>query len=114
MVTEIISAILMVSGALLMLTASIGLIRMPDIYMRMHATTKTSSPGLLLILIAMGFIFTDAGVWLKALLTVIFVFLTVPIASHTISKVAHMMKIRKWENTLRDDFEQDKSKKNQK
>lgn len=109
MIVEIVAVILLIGGSLLMLFASIGLLRMPDIYMRMHATTKSSSLGILFMLIAISLIFPAPGVWLKAMATLIFIFLTVPIASHLIGRVAHNMQIPKWDGTVKDDLEDDES-----
>ena len=110
MVFDIIAIIFVMLGALLMLIASIGIIRMPDIYIRMHATTKSTSLGILFIFVGASLVFAEPGVWIKAILSVIFIFMTVPIATHIIGKVAHIMKIPKWHKTIQDDLEEDESK----
>jgi multicomponent Na+:H+ antiporter subunit G len=109
MIIDLIATFLMISGALLMLIASIGITRMPDIYTRMHTTTKSTSLGILLIFVGMGLVFSGQGVWLKAIIAIVFIFMTVPVASHVIARVAHLMKIQKWEKTVRDDLEDDEN-----
>ncbi len=111
MVVEILIVFLLIAGALFMLLASIGLLRFPDTYTRLHASTKSASLGILLILAGTGLVFGDIGVWLKEMLAVIFIFITVPIASHVIARVAHYMNIPKWKNTVQDDLEKDNLKK---
>lgn len=106
MMSEWITAILLISGACFMLLASIGLIRLPDVYMRMQASTKAPTLGLLLMLIGLCIHFTSFSTIAKAVVTVFFIFLTIPIASLMIAKAAHLMKIPKWKKTQFDDLEQ--------
>ena len=107
MVVEILVVFFLIAGALFMLLASIGLIRFPDTYMRLHASTKSTSLGMLLILFGTGLFFGEMAVWIKEMLTIIFIFLTVPIASHAIARVAHHMNIPMWKNTMQDDLQRD-------
>ncbi len=87
-------AILLLLGSLVMLLAAIGLIRFPDIYTRMHAAGKASSFGLMLLLLAFALYF---NIWLKPLLVIVFIFLTTPIAMYLISRVASRLKIPYWQ-----------------
>lgn len=82
-------------GAFFILVSAIGLIRFSDLFMRMHATTKATSFGLLLLIIGAGIFFHSATVWIKAVLVVVFIYLTAPLASHSI---AQSTKIKKGEN----------------
>ena len=75
-------------GAFFILVSAVGLIRFPDLYTRMHATTKATSFGLLLIIVGASFHFNVPIVWLKALLVIIFMYLTAPLAAHSIAKSA--------------------------
>ena len=84
--TEIITAILFFLGALFILVSAVGLVRFSDLYSRMHATTKATSFGLLLIIIGASLHFNVPIVWLKALLVTIFIYLTAPLAAHSIAK----------------------------
>lgn len=81
-----IAVIFMFLGAFFILVAGIGLLRFNDLYSRMHATTKATSFGLLLIIIGVSLIFNVGVVWLKALLVIIFIYLTAPLAAHSIAK----------------------------
>lgn len=84
----IVTAILFFLGAFFILVSAIGLIRFSDLYTRMHATTKATSFGLLLIIVGASLHFNVPVVWLKALLVIIFIYLTAPLAAHSIAKSA--------------------------
>ncbi|HSH19446.1 MAG TPA: monovalent cation/H(+) antiporter subunit G [Draconibacterium sp.] len=84
--TEIITAILFFLGALFLLVSAVGLVRFSDLYSRMHATTKATSFGLLLMIIGMGIFYHSGIVWLKAALVIFFIYLTAPLASHSIAQ----------------------------
>lgn len=73
-------------GALFLLISAIGLVRFPDLYTRMHATTKATSFGLLLMIVGMGIFFSTGIVWLKAALVIVFIYFTAPLAAHSIAK----------------------------
>jgi multicomponent Na+:H+ antiporter subunit G len=83
---DILSSILILFGTLFILVAAIGLIRFDDIYSRMHATTKATSFGILLLIVGVSIFFNSGIVWLKAMLIVIFIYLTAPLAAHSIAK----------------------------
>jgi multicomponent Na+:H+ antiporter subunit G len=84
--TEIITAILMFLGALFILVSAIGLNRFDDLYSRMHATTKATSFGILLMVLAEAIFFNTGLVWLKAVLVILFIYITAPLASHSIAQ----------------------------
>lgn len=83
---DIIFIILIFLGAAFMLIAAIGLIRFTDLYSRMHATTKATSFGLLLLIIGVSLFFNTGTVWIKALMVIVFIYLTAPLAAHSIAK----------------------------
>ncbi len=84
--TDIIIAILLFLGAAFIFIASLGLIRFKDLYSRMHASTKATSFGILLIIIGVGLFFNTGIIWLKSFLVILFVYLTAPLAAHSIAK----------------------------
>lgn len=83
---EIVLISLMFLGSVFILMAAIGLIRFNDLYSRMHATTKATSFGLLLLIIGVGLFFNTGMVWLKAFMIIVFIYLTAPLAAHSIAK----------------------------
>lgn len=110
MIKEWLSIILLILGALFMLLASIGLLRLPDIYMRMHAVTKAPTLGTLLMFTGLCIQFTDLSTIIKSAVIIFFIFLTIPVATHMIGRAAHLMQVPKWKKTERDDLEETQQK----
>ncbi len=72
-------------GSLCFLIASLGLFRMPDPLSRLHAATKASSLGVLLLGLSAIIRFPTPGVILLALAIIFLIFLTAPMACHAIA-----------------------------
>jgi len=87
--SDFLAAAVLLIGAFFMLVASIGLIRLPDVYSRMHAATKAATFGMLGILLAVILYFQEAAVSTHAILAIFFIFLTVPVAAHLIARAAY-------------------------
>lgn len=83
---KIIISILILLGSFFILVAAIGILRFKDLYGRLHATTKATSFGLLLLLVGVSLFFNIFPVYVKALLIIIFIYLTAPLAAHSITK----------------------------
>lgn len=92
----IISGILLISGALFVLIAAIGVVRMPDIYCRMHAATKAGAFGASLILLALCVAMPSPRVWIQSILIIAFFYLTAPVAAHLIGRVGMIRKLPIW------------------
>jgi multicomponent Na+:H+ antiporter subunit G len=93
---DIVAAIFIVSGAFFFLTATIGLLRFPDFYTRMHATGKGDTLGSLLILFGLALHNGFSLPSLKIILIAVFIFITSPTATHSIAKAALKNKIPLW------------------
>lgn len=91
---EWIVSILLISGSLFMLVAAIGVVKLPDVYMRMHAITKAASLGALLMLVAVFLWHQQWIVAVESLMVMLFVVLTTPIGSYMIARVTHAMEIK--------------------
>jgi multicomponent Na+:H+ antiporter subunit G len=87
-------------GALFVLIAAIGVLRMPDLLLRTAAATKASTFGLGLILLGAALGFASLETVSKAIAIIGFVALTAPIAAHMISRAAYLDKVRLWEKTV--------------
>lgn len=92
-VQDLISAALMSIGAMLLLIAGIGVLRMPDLFLRMSATSKASSLGAGCLLLAVGVSAAEFSVTVRVVAGVAFLFLTTPIASHMIGRAAYLLKV---------------------
>lgn len=84
---EVIGAIFVLLGSFFLLTASIGLLRMPDVFNRIQAGTKASTLGTLLVLLGIGF--THPGWWGRLLIIAVFILITVPVSNHVIARAAY-------------------------
>ena len=88
---ETIGSIIILAGAFFLLSAGVGLLRMPDTYTRIQAGTKASTLGNILVLLGLGFFHPDWA--LKLLVVAYFVLLTNPLSSHALSRAAHAVRI---------------------
>jgi multicomponent Na+:H+ antiporter subunit G len=88
---ELIGAIIALTGAFFLLLASLGLIRMPDVYNRMQAGTKATTLGSILIFLGVG-LFAPLQ-WPRLLVLIVFIFLTNPLSSHALARSAHFQGI---------------------
>lgn len=102
MTTWLIIALLFL-GVALMFLAGLGILRMPDLFTRMHASTKGASLGVAMLMIAAGLFFWDLGVTTKAIITTVFIFLTAPVAAHLLGRAAYSRQIPLWENSIIDE-----------
>ncbi len=94
---------LLVLGSALMFLAGLGILRMPDLFTRMHASTKGASLGVALMLIGSAFYFAELAVVTKALVTTAFIFLTAPVAAHLLGRAAYAKKIPLWDHSVLDE-----------
>jgi multicomponent Na+:H+ antiporter subunit G len=83
--------ILVAMGSFFLLVGTIGLIRLPNVYNRMHATSKAATLGAGAICLAGWAYYFPAGDGLLGLVTVVFLFLTAPTGAHMISRSAQRM-----------------------
>lgn len=101
---ESISHVLLLLGAIFMLLASIGLVRMPDVLMRLHSSTKSATLGVGLIMLGVALVFNDFAIAVRAFAIVIFLFSTAPVAAHMIGRAAYLSGVPLWEGTLSDEM----------
>ena len=102
--SEIVVAVFLIVGSLFMLLGVIGILRMPDLFMRLSATTKAATLGIALILSAAAIYFGTIEVTSKIIATIIFVFLTAPISAHMIGRAAYFNRAQLWKNTVLDEL----------
>ncbi|MDW8098162.1 MAG: monovalent cation/H(+) antiporter subunit G [Anaerolineae bacterium] len=101
---EVISGILILIGAVFSLLAGVGILRMPDLYTRMSATTKVATLGVGSTLLAVTVYFGELDVATRALATIAFVFLTAPVAAHMIGRAAYFTGVPLWKGTVVDEL----------
>lgn len=86
---EVASSVLLVAGVLLAVIAGIGLVRLPDLFSRMHAATKPATLGLVLVLLGALLRVETGGDAAKLLLVGAFTFLTAPVGAHVLGRSAY-------------------------
>lgn len=101
---DIIIAAIATMGTLFVLLAAVGILRMPDTYLRMAVTTKAATLGVGLILIAAAIYFYDFSTTTRVLAIILFILLTAPVGAHLIGKAAYIAGNKLWEGSILDDL----------
>lgn len=101
---DLIVSVIMVLGAAFMLLGGIGILRMPDVFMRISACTKAATLGVSAILLAVAVFFGNISVASRAVATILFVVLTAPVAAHMIGRSAYLARAALWEGTVTDEL----------
>lgn len=84
---EIIGLVILWVGVFFSAVGVLGLMRMPDLYCRLHATGKVSTVGLAGLLVGAAFIMPSGA--LKLLALAVFAILTLPVSTHAIAAAAY-------------------------
>ncbi|WP_116058924.1 monovalent cation/H(+) antiporter subunit G [Cohnella phaseoli] len=94
-------------GVVFCLLGALGLVRMPDVYLRSHAATKSATLGVLCVLAGafLYFALFEGHISAKLLLGILFVFLTSPVAGHLNGRAAYRSGVKLWRRSVRDDWE---------
>lgn len=103
--TDILIYILATLGALFALLAAIGILRMPDTFLRISVTTKAATLGIGLILGASALYFGDFAVSTRVQAIIIFIVLTAPVGAHLIGRTSYFTGNKMWKNSVVDDLE---------
>ncbi|MBD3226509.1 MAG: Na+/H+ antiporter subunit G [Caldithrix sp.] len=101
---EILISIMLVGGSFFILLSAIGILRMPDLYMRISATTKAVTLGVGLISVAAALFFGSIDITSKAVLIVFFLFLTAPVAGHILARAGFYEGAPLWEGSKINEF----------
>lgn len=106
LVVDWIAVALVAGGLFFVLAATGGVLRFPDVYSRLHAASKASTLGVSGILLGTSLHFTAASgvLSVKELLTIVFLFLTSPVAAHMIARTAYLIGIPLTERSVLDEF----------
>jgi len=93
-------------GSLFFLFGTIGLVRMPDLYNRMQASTKTTTLGVLSFLIGIGLM--ELGWFIKLLIIALFVVLTAPVGASALARASYKHGVKLWKNSVVDKYKEGK------
>jgi len=95
-----------VVGVIFTMVTVVGILRLPDVYTRAHAASKSATMGVLSILLGVFFYFwiNEGVVSVQLLLAILFLFITSPIGGHLMSRAAYISGVKPTKLTVRDDF----------
>jgi len=104
MIREIMVSLFLLMGGILSLIAVAGVLRMPDIFTRMHAATKVGTVGVSSITIGLMIHFGSITVISRGILVIAFFLLTAPVAAHMIARAAYRSGVSLWILTRIDEW----------
>ncbi len=104
---DIIGYILIVIGILFEIFGCIGLVRFPDVYNRLQASTKCVTLGTIFLLVGVAIASGSGPIGGKAIVCAVFILITSPTAAHAIAKGAYASGVELWENSVVDKYEQE-------
>lgn len=122
MILNVLTTLALVGGLFFLLVGALGVLRMPDVYLRMIAASKCITLGITGMLLAAVFHFTVIGTTAdpteigrssavaastKAILVILFQFVAGPVGTHMLARAAHIDRVHMWKGTLSDDLKED-------
>lgn len=106
---RVLAAVFILIGATFCTLASIGMVRMPDVFCRMQAAAKAGTLGVGCIMFGamLHFVVLPGGVTVavESILIILFIFLTTPAAAHLIGRAAYISGVKLWKNTTIDELQ---------
>jgi len=91
-------------GVIFILIASIGIVRMPDFFLRLSVTVKATTLGVGFILLSMVIFFGELSVATKALAIVLFLLITSPVGAQLIGRISYVTGAKLWKNSVLDEL----------
>ena len=91
------------TGAVFVLLAAVGIVRMPDLFSRMQASSKAATLGSVCLIIAAAAHFGGSSIWFRAAALGGFLFLTAPIAAHLTARAGFMTGVTLADETIIDE-----------
>jgi multicomponent Na+:H+ antiporter subunit G len=96
LIKDVIIIFFISSGFFFFTTATLGLLRLPDFYARLHATGKGDTLAVFLSLLGFALYYGFSLTGLKIVFIAVFMFLAQPTATHAISRAAYRCGVRPW------------------
>lgn len=114
MVLDLLTVGFLLFGLFFMTVGALGIVRMPDMYHRMHAATKGVTLGIVGMLIAGAFalIMQESASPFRIVtliaLVILFQFVANPVGAHMLAKAGHLDGCPQWDRTLSDELDEDR------
>jgi multicomponent Na+:H+ antiporter subunit G len=102
--SDVIGYMLIMGGILFDIFGCIGLVRFPDVYNRLQASTKCVTLGTILLLAGVAVITGLSATAAKAIICAVFILITSPTAAHAIAKGSYASGVKLWENSVVDKY----------
>ncbi len=100
---DVMTAILWLAGSGFALLAAVGVLRMPDVFTRMQASTKASTLGLGCLLIGAALQMGDFASFIRVVSIGGFLLLTTPVAGHVIARASYYADVPLWVGSVLDE-----------
>jgi multicomponent Na+:H+ antiporter subunit G len=100
---DVMTAVVWLAGSGFALLAAIGVLRMPDVFTRMQASTKASTLGLACLLIGTALQLGDLAAFIRVASIGAFVLITTPVAGHVIARASYFADVPLWTGTVLDE-----------
>ncbi len=104
MMVDIIVGIFAFLGTVFVFFAAVGILRMPDTYLRLAVTTKAATLGIGLLLIAAAIYSYELAITAKVMAIILFILLTAPVSAHLIGRTSYLGGVKLWKNSVMDDL----------
>ena len=106
--SEFLPVLLILIGTVFSFLSAVGLIRLPDVYTRSHAASKSATLGVLFTLVGtfLYFLWEEGYFSIRLFLGIFFVFLTAPVAAHVILRSAYRANVELAEQSVQDDLKE--------
>jgi len=104
---ETIGSALIVVGLVFDFLGCLGLVRFPDLYSRLQASTKCVTVGTCGILLGLFLFKGFSATGVKAILCLLFIILTAPVSAHALARSAYRSGVKPWEGTVIDEYSKD-------
>ena len=104
---DVVTGIVWLAGSVFALLAAVGVLRMPDVFTRMQASTKASTLGLGFLLIGAALQMGDFASLIRVVSIGAFVLLTTPVAGHVIARASYFADVPLWKGTVLDERSRD-------
>ena len=104
---EMLGAIITLIGSIFLLLGGLGILRMPDVYNRMQAGTKSTTLGSILFFAGISIGHYECGCFGKIIILILFVIFTNPISSNSLARAAHFAGVKLTERSVKDDLKVD-------
>ncbi|WAA10018.1 monovalent cation/H(+) antiporter subunit G [Fervidibacillus albus] len=104
-ILDIVVLVFILIGAFFSVVAAIGVVRLPDVYTRNHAASKSATLGVMFILMGTFIHFAaEDHTNTRLILAIVFIFLTSPVGGHLINRAAYYTGVKMWDRSVRDDL----------